>query len=839
FGPTAKDMMGLFTNSLPVRAFVVGHCTVEQLLHSLREQSLKARRFETTPLSEIFRASDVPAGMPVFETLVMYENRSLGDTLKELGGEKWADRQVHLHERPSFPLTLIVYDGSEFTMRMLYDRRRLSEKAVQRLLASCKQALTEFALNSNRTLAEIDVLPVLERRKILVEWNHTAAPFSDELCIHQLFEASVDIEPTAPAVEVNGRVLSYRELEERANQVAHLLISRGVEPGTYVGICLRRGFDLIIAMLGILKAGAAYLPLDPEYPADRLQFMLKDVSAALVITQEGIAPGLDYARVVVDGADTQAIAQCPVDRPPLGVDSASKCYTIFTSGSTGQPKGVVLTHRAVINTLEWVNRTFDVAPSDRLLFVTSPCFDLSVYDIFGVLGRGGTVVVATEELLSQPEALAEFIVDAKITIWDSAPAALQRLVPFIAKKGGFDLRLCMLSGDWIPLPLPDAVRAVFPYCRVISLGGATEAAIWSNWFPIEQLDERWTSIPYGRPIQNSRYFVLHSRLQPVPVGVSGDLYISGVCLASGYHARPELTAERFITVPFPEASGQICYKTGDLARYFEDGNLEFLGRSDFQVKIRGFRVEMGEVEAVLSQFEGVEVAVCVALPDASGQKSLIAYVVPKKGQVLDEEVIKVSVGAKLPVFMVPSRIVFLDALPTTRNGKLDRAALPDPHLRVVDDKLVPPQGAVEEELVRMWSDLLQRDQISVTDHFFEVGGHSLLAVMLVARIKDRFHHDLPLATLLGSPTIRKLAPHIERATGVQAASKHLQVFHQDGVLPPLVLVPGVVGTAFTYRSLPDALGPYQPIYVVDLLAAGGVSEFPDTIEGMADLYEPE
>jgi len=840
FSPDARKMMGMFINTVATRADVGDERSVKEFLLSIREQNLAVRPHETVPLSTVIQASEMEPGVPLFETLLMFENRKLGEVLIELGGDRWRARTVQLHEQPSYPLTLTVFDGKELELRMLFDRKRLTDTAICRLIESCEQVLNELSLSPNRRLADIDVLPPAERKKILLEWNDTARPFSDQACIQELFEARVDEQPDAPAVEACGQSLTYRELEYRANRLAQALIARGVEPGRYVGICLGRGLHLVTAMLAVVKTGAAYVPLDPSYPAERLSLMLTEVEADLVITETRWERTLDYPKMVLDGTDKDEWDQAVSERPARRTSAEAHCYTIFTSGSTGRPKGVVLTHRAVVNTLEWVNREFEVGPWDRLLFVTSPCFDLSVYDVFGVLGAGGTVVVATEEALSEPGALANLLVEAKITVWDSAPVALQRLTPFIAERGGTDLRLCMLSGDWIPLCLPDAVRDAFPRARIMSLGGATEAAIWSNWFPVGKVEDRWVSVPYGKPIQNARYHVLDRRMQPVPVGVPGELYIGGTCLASGYHGRAQLTAERFVRDPFRPEENERLYKTGDLARYFEDGNLEFLGRSDFQVKIRGFRIEMGEVEAVISHLSEVRVAVCAACSDVSGQKSLVAYVVPMRGVELEEETIKSHVAAKLPSFMVPSRVVFLNSLPTTSNGKLDRAALPDPNPRDGRTTFYPPKGAIEEELVHMWCSLLDRDQVSVKDHFFAVGGHSLLAVMLIIQIKNRFKVEFPYATLLANPTIRGLATYIEGQTGVSNPTRRLQVFNRDGNQIPLVLIPGVIGTAFTFRLLLDAFGPQQPIYLVDdLLAIDCADDVPDTIEGVADLYEQE
>ncbi len=839
FSPDAAQMMGMFINTVVTRADVRDSRSVKELICSLREQSLAVRPHEYIPLSAVLQASDMDSGEPLFETLLMFENRKLQEVLIELDGDTWKDCAIHLYEQPAYPLTLTVVDSAVLEFRMLFDRKRLTETAIRRLIESCEHTLHELTLDPNRKLAEIDVLPHSERRKILFDWNHTARPFSDQACIHELFEAQTNLQPDAPAVEVRGMTITYRELEERSNRLAQVLISRGLEPGQHVGICLSRGLDLVTAMLAVLKAGAAYLPLDPIYPAQRLSLMLEDVRAALVITETKSEEHLDYARIVLDGIDKEEWNLASTERPMRRTTSTSRCYTIFTSGSTGRPKGVVLTHSAVVNTLEWVNREFEVGPSDRLLFVTSPCFDLSVYDVFGILGAGGTVVVATEEVLSDACTLASYISDAKITIWDSAPAALQRLVPYMAKRGGDSLRLCMLSGDWIPLSLPDAVKAAFPRTRVMSLGGATEAAIWSNYFPVEDIQDRWLSIPYGKPIQNARYHVLDRRMQPVPVGVAGDLYIGGTCLASGYHGQEQLTAERFVQDPFHPGEEQRLYKTGDLARYLEDGNLEFLGRSDFQVKIRGFRVELGEIEALISHIDEVSSTVCATYLDAANQQSLVAYVVLKEGLKLSEAAIKSFVAEKLPSYMVPSKLIFLDSLPTTANGKLDRANLPIPTPENEPVEFVPPKGAMEEELAWIWRDLLETDRVGAEDHFFDIGGDSLLTVVLITQIRQWFNIDLPLATLLANPTIRSLAPHIEQQIGVKKITQHLQAFNPEGSKPPLILFPGAAMSAFTFRSLPKALGAQQPIYVIDFLTGDSSKNLPDTLEAMADLYEEE
>jgi amino acid adenylation domain-containing protein len=521
---------------------------------------------------------------------------------------------------------------------------------------------------------------------------------------------------------------------------------------------------------------------------------------------------------------------------PLEPVSTSRdvCYAIYTSGSTGKPKGVVLAHRAVVNTLDWVNRELEVGPDDRLLFVTSPCFDLSVYDVFGALGAGATVIVATEAELSEPSALARILTEREITIWDSAPAMLTHLVPFLS--GGEALRAVMLSGDWIPIDLPDAVRERFPNAEVTSLGGATEAAIWSNYFHVGEVDPRWSSIPYGRPIQNARYHVLDHRRRLAPVGTPGDLYIGGACLAEGYLARPELTAERFVADPF--VPGERLYCTGDRARYFDDGNLEFLGRVDLQVKIRGFRVELGEVEAQLARAPGVREAVCTAQTDASGQKALVAHIVPEDGAQIDPRALRASLAERLPEFMVPSQIVFRDRMPITSNGKLDRNALSVP-MRASRVPSIVPSSPEEKTLLEIWRELLGKNDIGVDDNFFELGGHSVLAIMLLGKMKERFGIEIPLSTVLERPTISALASAIS-ATHVQRTARHLLVLHAHGPRPPIVLVAGVGGYAFTYKNFPSLFGRDQPVLALQSIGAEDESELVDrSIEEMGEIYEPE
>jgi amino acid adenylation domain-containing protein len=674
-----------------------------------------------------------------------------------------------------------------------------------------------------------------ERQRIVFDWNRTAGDCPAGDCLADAFARRALQSPNSPALIVGGKTVTYCQLLDRANRLAHYLQSRGVKPGDLVGVCLRRCADMIAAVSAVTRAGAAYVPLDPAYPKDRLAFMLDDTRAKLVLSQWALLDRLpaDPKRLVNLDQIESDLAACPNAEPERTYTSDAVAYVIYTSGSTGKPKGVVVRHRAAVNTVDWVNRTFSVGPKDRLLFVTSLSFDLSVYDIFGVLGAGGCLYVADEHEQRDPARLAELLHSGGITMWDSAPAALQQLMPFLTYAAQSPtLRLVMLSGDWIPVTLPDQVREVFPNAKVMALGGATEAAIWSNWFPVEAVDPAWPSIPYGRPIRQTQYHILDSRLEPVPVGAAGELHIGGLCLADGYLNRPELTAVRFIADPF--RPGERLFKTGDLARYLPDGNIEFLGRIDHQVKVRGFRVELGEIEAALAQHPAVRYVVVKPFTDDSGSTSLAAYVVRKVA--VESADLRQHLRHDLPDYMVPSAFVFLDALPVTPNGKVDRASLPVPHASAAP-AYEPPANDAEQALQTLWEEVLHVRPVSVTARFEDLGGHSLLAAQLVARIATELGHKVPLETLFTAPTIRDQAGVIQRK--LELGGGTLVPFNEGGNQPPLFLIAGAGGHVFTFHKFARLLGPEFPTYGLKAIGVDGLESPPDRVEVIAGRYLDE
>jgi len=789
--PGIEGMLGVFINTLPVRLEVPPEAYPASWLRSLLERQAAARELEYSPLSQVQSWSEVPRGTPLFSSLLAFENYPVDVAVAKREGGSLEIDEVEFPEATNYPLTLMAAPGRRLPLRLLTHRRAFEPATAVRMLGHFQVLLAAFAESPAATLAELPLLAAAERHQLLLEWNDTATAAAGPAAIHHLFERQAAHRPQALAVAGDRGKLTYGEVERRANQIARQLLALGVGRGDAVAVFLDRVPDMVPALLGVLKAGAAYLPLDADYPAERLQWILGSLGARVVLTESGRLgrlaaldlPVLAHAVCLGDGATpppaeaarfaawgTADLERRPATAPHVQVEPEDAAYVIFTSGSTGRPKGVKLRHGAVVNVLQWVNRTFDVGERDRVLFITSLCFDLSVYDIFGLLAAGGVVRIAGKGTVRDPAGLLDLLRHEPITIWDSAPAALQQLAPLLPAAGegegsGLNLRQVLLSGDWIPIDLPDAVRSAFPRARVAALGGATEAAIWSNHYPVGAVDPAWPSIPYGRPIDNARYHVLDPRLAPCPLGVAGDLYIGGDCLADGYAAQPDLTADRFVPDPCSPRPGGRAYRTGDRARYLADGNLEFLGRLDQQVKIRGFRIELGEIEAVLAEHPEIRDSAVVVRTESDGRRRLVAAVVARRTEWQRQAAAqaRLHLQARLPSYMIPGAFVVLPALPLTPNGKVDRKALaalsPDDPER--EHGLAAPRTAIEEQLAAIWRSLLRLPEVSVHDNFFALGGDSILSIQIVARAA-------PLGIRLGPhqifehPTIAELAAVVGR-----------------------------------------------------------------------------
>ncbi len=650
-------------------------------------------------------------------------------------------------------IEVVVTDLPEVVIS--FDTAKFGEAALRRLAGHLGVLIdSAAAAGLDDPVTRLEMLTAEELGDVLDRWNRTEAGHVPGT-VHELVEAQVARTPHATAVVDTAGAMTYARLSTLSGSLAAHLREIGVRQGDVVPIGVERNALAVVAMLAVMKAGAAFLPVEPSWPAERIRRVLATVDPAVVVVTAGLAD--------VFGEATRA-AVCRVEQvesrddllAPQG-EPGDLAYVLFTSGSTGRPKGVAVGHEAVVNLLDWVNRTFSVGGGDQTLLVTPFAFDLSVYSIFGPLVAGGAVRVASEEEIADPDRLLAVVDSEPITVWNSAPAAAQQVEPLLPPVGSTALRLVLLSGDWVPVGLPDALRRTFRAAEVVALGGPTETTVWSNYFRIGVVDPSWTSIPYGRPIQNVRCYVLDRHLRPVPAEVPGDLYVAGTCLARGYLHDPEQTAARFVPEPFTGVPGATMYRTGDRVRFWPDGTMEFLGRADDQVKIRGFRIELGEVESVLR--EAPEVAHAVAHVSPAGE--LLAFVVTREGKRPDLGALRDSLADKLPPYMVPAAVLALDRVPMTANGKLDRARLPVP---VAGRPRVrrPGEDAVTAVVEQVWREVLGVERIAPEDSFFDIGGHSLAATRMIARLRTRVKVKVPLRALMVEPTLAAFS----RAVGV-------------------------------------------------------------------------
>jgi amino acid adenylation domain-containing protein len=678
---------------------------------------------------------------------------------------------------------------------------------IARMAGHFRTLLEGIVENPDESVWRLPLLTSRERQQLVVEWNDTRMDYPRDRGVHQLFEAQVDRTPDAVAVVFGNESLTYRELDRRANQLAHHLQELGAKPDGLVGICLERGLDMVVGLLGILKAGSAYVPLDPAYPADRIAFMLEDAEAPLLITQLQLMESLPqgpFQPVLID-SQWPEIAKRSSDRPGQGFNPESRAYVIYTSGSTGKPKGVEIPHRAVVNFLTTMAERPGLTPDDRLLAVTTLCFDIAGLEMYLPLSRGASLEIVPREIASDGNRLLEKLNSSGATVMQATPATWRMLLE-AGWTGDPKLKI-LIGGEAVSQKL--ATQLLERSGSVWNVYGPTETTIWST---TSELKLGWSAVTIGRPIGNTEIYILDKMLQPVPIGVAGELHIGGDGLARGYLKRPELTAEKFIPHPLSANPKARLYKTGDLVRYLPNGNIEFLGRIDHQVKIRGFRIELGEIETVLRQHLNISDTVVVAREDTPGDKRVVAYFVPARDAVLSTAELRSFLKEKLPEYMLPSVFVALKSMPLTPNGKVDRRALPAPDQSDLarSGTLAAPTDVVESRLVEIWQTVLGVRPIGVTDNYFELGGHSLVAVKLMNRIEEVFGKTLPIATLLQSPTIERLAV-ILRQKGAPTWSCLVPI-QTAGSKPPFFCIHGANGAVVRFHALAQYLGPDQPFY---------------------------
>ena len=759
----AGSIVGLFLNTLPVRVRALSGDNLAAWLEKLREQHIGVRDHEQTPLGHVVGWSEVPRGTPLFESIVVFDRARLNTRLRERGGS-WLNREFRVIEDPAFALVLHAYGEAELLLKFLYDRRRFDHGTIERMLGHLKTLLESMAETLDRPLADLPVLTAAEKHQLLVQCNDTQADYPQDRCLHELFEAQVAHTPDAIALSFEGEHLTYQAFNARANQLAHHLQKLGVGPETLVGVYMERSLEMVTALYAILKAGGAYVPLDPEYPPDRVAFMLQDAQVPVLLTQQRLAGSLPthHATVLCLDSMWETLARESDSNPVSDVGPDNLAYVIYTSGSTGKPKGVMNTHRGICNRLLWMQDRYQLTASDRVLQKTPFSFDVSVWEFFWPLLVGARLIVARPGGHKDSAYLVGLIRDQEITTIHFVPSMLQLFLEERGLEACTSLRRVICSGEALPYDLQERFFERLE-AELHNLYGPTEAAVdVSHWQCQPEGDPR-RSVPIGRPVANTQLYILDPHGQPVPIGVAGELHIGGVQVARGYLNRPELTAETFIPDPFRKDPGARLYKTGDLARYRPDGNIEFLGRLDFQVKVRGFRIELGEIETVLSQHPTVREVVVLAREDTPGDRRLVAYVVPAAASEIPSGILRHYLHTKLPDYMVPAAFVQLEALPLLPNGKVDRRSLPAPQWdRQATEAYVPPSNDLEKTIAGIWQDLLPVDQVGLDDSFFELGGHSLLIVQAHRRLSKMTDRELSITDMFRYPTIRALSQYLSQ-----------------------------------------------------------------------------
>jgi amino acid adenylation domain-containing protein len=749
-----ESMLGLFINTLPVRVRLESQQRLGAYLSRLLQQQLEARQHESTPLVEIQGWSEVPRGTPLFESILVFENYPVDRSVREQSGPALDIAGVTKHDRTSYPLVLEVTPERELRLLVDGDGGRFEAAALQRLSGHLRTLLEEMGTESERRLEELALLSAAERGQLLVAWNDTSAAYPwrriDELIVEQSRRT-----PEAIAVVYEEAQLSYGELDRRSSRLGGHLASLGVGPEVRVAICAERSLELVVGLLAILKAGGAYVPVDPDYPRERVEYMLADSAVRVVLTQQRLVQELPAAcgRVVCLDEEGETRDEC--EDGARGAGPQSLAYVIYTSGSTGRPKGVQIPHQCLVSFVSELGRCLGSGAGDRLLSVTSPSFDIFGLELFVPLAYGSQVCLASREATLDGTLLARKLEEAQPTLLQATPATWRMLLA-AGWRGSGSLRL-LCGGEALTADL--AGRLLDKGRELWNLYGPTETTIWST---VCRVESARAPVSIGRPIGNTELFVLDvGCLQPAPLGVAGELYIGGDGLARGYLRRGDLTADRFVPSPFA-ANGERLYRTGDLARYRPDGSVELLGRTDHQVKVRGFRIELEEIEAALGRHAGVGQAVVIAREDRPDDQRLVAYVTAGSGGVPGAGELRSHLAAQLPEHMLPSTFVSLERMPLTPNGKVDRRALPAPGGDRPDParESVRPRTAVEEVLAAIWAEVLGLERVEVSDNFFEIGGHSLLATRLLGRIKDAFAVDLPVRAIFDRPTVADFARQV-------------------------------------------------------------------------------
>ena len=757
-----EGLIGFFVNTLVLRTNLAGNPSFEELLKRVREVALGAYGHQDLPFELLVEQLKVERSLshaPLFQVMFVLQNAPMSAlelpslTLTPLEGDSHTAK---------FDLTLQMTETESGLIGNLeYNTDLFEDSSIQRMAVHLQMLLKGIVANPQQRLSELPLLLESEQHQLLREWNNTKVEYPLS-CIHELFEDQVEKTPLSVAVVFEDQQLTYRELNKRANQLAHHLRSLGVKPEVLVGICVERSLDMVIGLLAILKAGGAYVPLDPNYPKERLAYMLEDSQTRVLLTQQYLLESLPshQAQVVCIDSNWEQIASESTENPASKTKIDNLVYVIYTSGSTGKPKGAMNSHKGICNRLLWMQDSYQLTSADAVLQKTPFSFDVSVWEFFWTLITGARLVVAQPEGHRDPNYLVNLIRKQRVTTLHFVPSMMQAFLEAEGLEKCQSLVRIIASGEALPAQLQERFFSRLN-AQLHNLYGPTEAAVDVTYWQCKKDNLSDQSIvPIGQPIANIQIHILDKYLKPVPMGVTGEVYIGGVGVARGYLNRPDLSAEKFIPNPFSTQATRL-YKTGDLARYLPSGDIEYIGRINNQVKVRGFRIELGEIEAVISQYPGVRETVVVVKEDLANSQRIVAYVVAQIEQTLAISELRNFLELKLPNYMVPAAFVTLESLPLTPNGKVDRKALPipdqvRPELEAV---YLPPQTEVERTIANIWQEILCIEEIGIHDNFFELGGNSLLLIQVHSKLQ-KIYQQLSLVDIFQYPTINYLAKYL-------------------------------------------------------------------------------
>jgi amino acid adenylation domain-containing protein len=825
------------SNTVVLRTRFTDDLTFRSLLQQVRDRIQDAYAHADVPFEQLFDELGLEKDInrsALFQVMFNFGNAK--ET--SVAPEPWSPDT----DLSTCDLALYILEtGNSLHGSIEYSTDLFEADTIRRMCEHYRVLLEAIFSDPGQSISKLPILSQQEQTLILYEWNATQSEYP-AACVHELFEWRVESQPDAIAIVFGEQRLSYRELNQRANQVAHYLRKRGVRPEILVGVSLERSPEMVIGLLGVWKAGGAYVPLDPTYPQERLSFMVSDSDVRVLLTESKsrhLFPNAKDKTVCLD-SDWPAIAGETVSNPVPLATPADLAYVMYTSGSTGNPKGAMILHSGLVNYLWWAMNAYGVEAGSSVPVHSSISFDLTVTSLYPALLAGGQVELLREDVGAQ-NLITALKKAANHSLVKITPAHLDLLSQQIHPAEAVGVtKTFVIGGEALLAENLTLWREFAPLTRLINEYGPTETVVGCCVYEVRPEDPRTGPALIGRPIANTQLYILDGNMQPVPIGVKGNLYIGGAGVARGYLNRPDLTHEKFIDDPFSGKSGARLYKSGDLARYRKDGTLEYLGRVDDQVKVRGYRIELGEIEAALAGHPDVQSCTVLALEGALGDKQLVAYTIARGNESPAAEALKDFLKQTLPEYMVPAQFVFLKSFPLTHNGKIDRKALPAPTHGDVSatHEFIAPRTETEKKLAAMWIDLLKVERIGIHDDFFDLGGHSLMAIKALSRIRDAFDVDLPLATLLEAPTIARLAALLRKEAFTPPWSLLVPI-RAAGSKPPLFLMHAHGGNVLDYHPLVNHLESDQPVYAFQARGLDGKLIKDPTLEEMAAAYVAE